>query len=127
VLTTQGDRLSLRAVEVPLQEVIERIGQALHIPVAGSIGTAERVSIEFQDLPLNEALQRLSPNHALLLDEAGGRVTRILLFAPGQAAPAQLPRPPAQTGETGRAELDERSRPFEFTFDPSKYWPGDTE
>ena len=64
VATTNDDLISVKANEAPLKDVIKRIGQELGIEVDAQIGDEDKVNVEFQDLPLEAALKRLSGNYA---------------------------------------------------------------
>src|SRR5437773_5252449 len=59
VLKYKNDRLSVRLVEVPLEEVMADLGQASGADVYWTVGQSRDVSAEFDDVPLVEALQRL--------------------------------------------------------------------
>jgi type II secretory pathway component GspD/PulD (secretin) len=121
IVSAQQDLVSVKANNASLREVVERIGQELNIPVQANIGDEERVSAEFERLPLEEALKHLSANYAYIRN--GDRIAKIVLFPKGQAAPAvpQKTRVPAE-GEVTEESTGQGagSEPFQLDVEPSE-------
>jgi hypothetical protein len=101
VVTARQGLVSVKAQDAPLRDVVERIGKALNISVTGQTGADERVSTEFKDLPLEEALKRLGANYAYISDANSGGTGRIVLFPRGEAVAPVAPevQPPTEPGQ----------------------------
>ena len=137
LLQIEGGLISLQATDVPLIQIVEDIGKQLDIQVVVQIPEDERVTVQFESLPLDEALQRLSQNHALMTDKDARTISKIFLLPKGQEAPMEqavvstpepvsLPESSAQTtreARSGNQPESKESKPFEFTFDPSQFEP----
>ncbi len=129
-LEIRGESISLQATDVPLSRIILDIGQRMNIQVVAQIGDSERISAEFKDLPLEKALRRLSRNHALIIDDEGGAISKIFLLPRGRDAPSDqagapagsLPSPGSAPADA-RARAEDRPKPFEFQLDPSQSKP----
>jgi hypothetical protein len=66
-IEARGDRLTVRAREVSLRLILERIGEIARITVHIEAPTEERITVEFQDVPLEEALRRLLRHRSAVL------------------------------------------------------------
>jgi hypothetical protein len=122
VLTVHEQRLSLRAREASLTAILTQIGRELGIDVVAHLPEDETITVAFDDLPVVEALKKLSTNYAYVVDtaKADNRITKIVIFSKGETAPrpsASLP-PDAQSTESSA-----RPAPFRFEFDPSQGRP----
>ena len=118
-LTVHEQRLSLRAREASLTAILAQIGRELGIDVVAHLPEDETITVAFDDLPVVEALKKLSTNYAYVVDtaKADNRITKIVIFSKGETAPrpsASLP-PDAQSTESSA-----RPAPFRFEFDPSQ-------
>ena len=110
VLRVESGRVSVDARDVSLVELIRQIGQVLKFAVDSRLPEVERVTAKFDDLPPEQALDRLSANHTLIRDEKTGRIARVILLPggfSGRAAPQD-------------AAGDDSPAPFEFSFDPAE-------
>ena len=118
VLTAHDHRLSLRAREASLTAILAQIGRELGIEVVTHIPADETITVTFDQLPVVEALKKLSPNYAYVVDTARGnsRITKIIVLSKGEAAT----RPNASTPPEAQRTDASRSQPFKFEFDPSK-------
>ena len=138
LLQIDGNLVSLQATDIPLVQIIEDIGKRMHIKVVVQIPKDERVTAQFESLPLEKALQRLSQNHALMTDKEAGTISKIFLLPKGQEAPMEQavvsPPEPVSLPESTSAHMTGKARsgdqpeskqpkPFEFTFDPSQIDP----
>ena len=106
VLKYRNDRLSVRLVEVPLDEIMADLGQASGADVYGGVRQPRDVSAEFDDVPLVEALQRLLGDQNFVLEYGRGDRLRVIKLLGGPqalikmvAAPAPPPDQPPATSE----------------------------
>jgi hypothetical protein len=87
VLTVHENRLSLRAREASLTAILAQIGRELGIEVVTHIPADETITVTFDQLPVVDALKKLSPNCVYVVDTAQGnsRITKIIgsLVIPG--------------------------------------------
>ena len=136
VLTIHEGLLSLRATEASLKEILNAIGQRIHIEVVVRLPADQTVTIAFDQLPLEAALKRLGRYASmayLVRQEAGqgqAQITQITAFPKGSGpeGPSAAPREPERVarpegGGPPDAVPEEPSRPqpFRFTFDPSQF------
>ena len=113
-VTDEQGLISVKAVDAPLKLVIEEIGQRLGIEVDGKISDDERVTADFEKLPLEQAIKQLTARYAYFHEKADGRITRIVLFPEGQEAPV------SRIGSVPK-EIRDGPEPFKFEFDPSQH------
>lgn len=66
-IEARGDRLTLRAREVPLRLILEKIGEIARIKVHLEGPAEEAMTIDFQDVPLDDALRRLLRHRSAVL------------------------------------------------------------
>jgi len=147
VLSVHADLTSLKAENSSLKAVLEAIGQKMNIEVLGEIQEGETISTEFNQLPLAEALERLSPNYGYQMRTEKGeqKISKIFILPKPQgfvrpkpaAKDLQLVEPEVSSElavgerpdepESGKKddESDEeksaRPAPFKFEFDPSDF------
>ena len=143
VLTVEGDRLSLEAQEASLRAILEEIGRKMHLEVLGEVPAQETVTAAFHDLPLEQALHRLSSNfgYQMKSEEGGQEISKIFILPKGtgpanakstteEVAPSKeivMPYsdPVIQAGRAKGNEADQekptRPEPFKFQFDPSEF------
>ena len=120
LIVTTNDRLvSVKATEASLKDVIERVGQELGIEVEAQIGDQEKVTVEFQDLTLDQAMERLSGNYAYTADSDGAKISKLFIYPKGVAAPAG--RSMAEVSKNSTARPDSSPGPFKFEFDPAEF------
>jgi hypothetical protein len=95
VLKYRNDRLSVRLVEVPLEEIIADLGQASGADVYGTVRQSRDVSAEFDDVPLVEALQRLLGDQNFVLKYGRGDRLRAIKLLGGPQAHVRMVAAPA--------------------------------
>lgn len=76
--------VSVTAADAPLKLIIEAIRPLAKMDIVGSVSAGDRVTANFQSLPLDKAIAKLTERYILVHDEAGGPVTRIVLFRRGE-------------------------------------------
>lgn len=118
-VSTNDGFVSVKATEASLKDVIERIGHALGIEVEAQVGDQEKVTVEFQDLTLDQAMERLSGNYAYTTDSDGSSIKKLFVFPKGEAVPADHSLPEKKENEVGRRAST--AEPFKFQFDPGKF------
>jgi type II secretory pathway component GspD/PulD (secretin) len=116
--------VSLDAQEASVAAIFADIGQRTGIPVVIYPGVDERITIHFTRVALAEALKQLTPNVALVTaqgpDAPPHRITKVYVFATGQARSPQRAVAPSPQAETV-SDAAARPAPFQFTFDPSQH------
>lgn len=141
VLSVENDGVSLQAQDAPLKAILAEIGQKMGIEVVGEIPPQEIITAEFHNLPLEQALHRLSPNYGYQVNSKSGdtaitkifvlpkgRINDIVQFEPQTGEPRNDPSLPnaeqdikAASSADKEKEEDEpqRPEPFKFEFDPA--------
>jgi hypothetical protein len=117
VLTVHENLLSLHAREASLKAILAQIGREMAIDVVAHIPADEKITVEFDQLPVGEALKKLSRNYTYVVDAARAdrRITKIVVLAKGDTT-----LPSSSTALDARPTDSSRSKPFKFEFDPSK-------
>jgi len=97
VTTTPDQLISLRANQASLKAIVEQIARELKIELQAKIGNNEKVTEEFNNLPLERALKLLSHNYITVTERKSGKIAKIFLLPQGQEAPTLITevRPPA--------------------------------
>lgn len=82
LLTVQDNLISLKATDASLIEVLEEIGRRIKIEVVAPLREQEKVTTEFNQLPLEEAIKKLTPNysHAMVSDEGGKKISKVIIL-----------------------------------------------
>ena len=143
VLTIKDDLISLSAKDASLKEVVEEIGKRMKIEVVAHISDDEKVSMEFEKLSLEDAIERLSRNYVYEKESDKGKITKIMLLRKGKEEMLSKPTTkepeikkgeglmePGSRGKEGVTQQPEvegedkekppRPEPFKFEFDPSE-------
>jgi type II secretory pathway component GspD/PulD (secretin) len=114
--------LSVDANEASLNKVFEEIGKQAGITVDSNIGPEEKITIKFEQTPLEDTMKQLAKNvsfsYAQDSNNKNPRITKVVVLAEGtQSAPAlkRADAPPSKKAEAPPPE------PFKFEFDPSKF------
>lgn len=99
VIEYAQDALTVRLTSVPIGEVLDELGQQAGAAIQGGVRAPRDVSIEFDRVPLPQALHRLlgDQNFTLVYGE-GGRLRAVKLLGGPQAARAA---PPPAAGAAG--------------------------
>ena len=137
VLTVKDDLVSLKAKNAPLKEVLEEIGRRMNIEVLALLPEQEKITTEFDDLLLEDAIERLIRNypHLIVWQEGDRRITKIIALQKSGDAVASKPstKGPEIKKEETPIKLESRikeeavrkesspQKPFSFQFDPSQY------
>jgi hypothetical protein len=125
VLTIQDHLLSLTAKEASLKAILDEIGRRMHIEVAAQIPAQEKITLTFDRLSLEEALQRFGDytNYVYVkgAEKEPGQISKVMIFPKRETTVPS--RPPAQAAEVkkGAGQAAPRPEPFKFEFDPSQY------
>lgn len=116
--------LSVEAKQAPLVKIFEEIGKQAGIVVESSIAPEETITINFDRLPLEEAIKKLTKNVSLFYaqdsKDKAPRIARVVVL--GEEKARSLSRAPAPTQTTSKAaEPAPKPEPFKFEFDPAKF------
>ena len=83
-----GERISVRAMGVPLGELLEMIEQETGIQFEVDEGILEeKIFVDLTDLPFSEGIKKILPalNHAILYGPSG-KIRRVVLIGQGKAS-----------------------------------------
>ncbi len=125
-LSVKENLVSLHAEDAFLKKILEDIGQRMNIEVFARIPAEDKITIQFANLTLEEALKKFKTNYALVTDskDKTGNIKRIVVVPEGQQANLFLKdvEKVEPKGKKGIAEeKPSKPEPFKFEFDPSKY------
>jgi type II secretory pathway component GspD/PulD (secretin) len=125
-LSIKDNLITLNAEDAFLKKILEDIGQRMNIEVFARIPDEYKITIQFANLTLEEALKKFRTNYAYITDskKKQGNIKRIVVVPEGQQANLYLKdvkkaEPKNKKGIAG--EKTSKSEPFKFEFDPSKY------
>jgi hypothetical protein len=116
--------LSVDAREAPLTKIFEEIGKQAGIVVESGIGPEQKITIQFDRVPLEDAIKKLSKNVSIFYTQDPKdnrpRIVRVAVLPEGKqlAPPLSRPAAPAQASKT--KEPAPKPEPFKFEFDPGK-------
>jgi hypothetical protein len=126
VLTRQGDRFSLRARQASLRDIVETLGGMLAIDVVARIPWDIKITLDFAEISLEDALQRLRifANVVYIKDtgQPAGKITRVIVI-PLQGG-GRVAQPTVRRGVEHTSPTSAQPEPFKFEFDPSKLVEG---
>ena len=119
---TEG-HLSVEANQAPLVGIFEEIGRQAGIGVESSLGPDEKITIQLDRVPLEEAFKRLAKNVSLFYSQGSEdktpRIARVVVL--GEEKTGSLSRAPAPTQTSKASEPAPKPKPFKFEFDPAKF------
>jgi hypothetical protein len=118
--------ISLKAQEASLRAILEEMGREMRIEVIGDVSEDEKISTEFTNLPMAEALQRLSSNYGYQIGSETGKkkMTKIFVLPKGAGTGLSGQAVKESVKEPGKDPDKERPpgpEPFKFEFDPSAF------
>lgn len=87
----RDDRLTVRANDVATTEVLEQLARSTGASIQGAQPDAPRISAEFEDVPLADALQRLLGKNSFNLVYGRNGLREIQLLGSGPALSVQPP------------------------------------
>ena len=119
IVSTNNGLVSVKATDASLKDVIQGIGQALGIEVEAHVRGDEKVTTAFRDLPLDEAIKRLSANFAYTTDKDGEKLSKLFIYPKGEAVPQRQSVMKASNKEAGQHASEVKS--FKFEFDPAEF------
>lgn len=151
-LTVDKDLITLEAKDASLKSVLEGIGCLMKFEVVSHISENEKITTSFNALSVEETLNKFLSHANIVKFKSKGRINKIMVTAlkPGQM-PAPPPPPavkqeepkepqaiePLEPTETIKQKFPstpssseqvkdekDKSEPFKFEFDPSKYIKG---
>src|SRR5881396_1249682 len=96
VIHYEGDTLTVRLAGAPVTDVLDELGRQAGAEIRGQVRDPREVSVEFEGVPLAEALHRLlgDQNFALVYGNEG-RLKSVRLLGGPQTAAAAAPTPAA--------------------------------
>jgi hypothetical protein len=108
VLTVKDNLLSLKAKDASLKEVLEEIGRRMKVDVVAGIPDTKKITAEFENLSLEEAVSRLSTNYSYVMDSTKGKrkITKIIVLEKGKEAVLSAPA-------TQQSKIKKEEKPVE--------------
>jgi len=113
-ITLKGDKLTVKVNAVPLDEVLQAVVAPSQGEIRGSVKQPHDVSIEFEDVPLQDGLGRLlgDQNFVLTFRENGSLRTLTLLGGPQeQSSEARIVKPTSAHPVVAATEMMQRNVP----------------
>lgn len=92
-ISVQADLITLHANAASLKSIILEMGKQLGVSVKADVSDQEKVTVSFNNLPVKEALKRLTPNYAVV-DNKDGKIAKIILFPRGNTSPVPMSSEP---------------------------------
>ena len=125
-LSIKDNLITLNAKDAFLKKILEDIGQKLNIEVFARVSAEDKITIQFADLPLEEALKKFKTNYAYITDsrKKEGKITRVVVVPEGQQASLSLKDVKKMESKGKKSIAKEKASkpdPFKFEFDPSKF------
>jgi hypothetical protein len=93
VLAVKDNLISLKAKDASLKEVLEEIGRKMKIDVIAGIPDTNKITAEFENLSVEEAVNRLSTNYSYVMDSTNGqrKITKIIVLEKGKETAVSTP------------------------------------
>ncbi len=112
-LTVKDDLISLSAEDASLRGIIEELGSSMKIDVIGNIPEGEKISVNFNNLSLAEALDKLSSNYGYVIDSGKeeNKIAKMIILPKGKESRIQ----------EIESTTPVKHEPFKFEFDPTEY------
>ena len=109
-----GQRLSVAAESNDLAELLHSIEEATGLEVRGTEGIDATISVQFSNLPLDEALRRVLGriSHLIMEDDSAEGASRLILWVfGGGTSPASVGGPPPASDQPWGTAIDLVSDP----------------
>jgi type II secretory pathway component GspD/PulD (secretin) len=92
-LTIKDNLISLRAKDASLKEILEEIGRRMKIDVVAGLPDTKKITAEFENLSIGEAVNRLSTNYSYVMDSTNGqaKITKIIVLEKGKETAGSTP------------------------------------
>jgi hypothetical protein len=132
IVQVSNDKLSLNANQAPLAQIFQEIGKQAKITFDSNIGLEEKITIQLDQVPLEEGIKQLAKNATVFYAEnpkdKTRRITRVVVLAEGSGVsgqprmssqPEKLSEPAPQA--TTIKKPAPQPEPFKFEFDPGKF------
>ena len=118
-LVIKDNLISLNAKDASLKQIVEEMGRRMDIKVDVHIAEDEKITEQFDRLPLEDSLKRLSTNYVYLLnsEKEKGKTARIVFLKKGTTE--KVKGQSIMTARESRKGMSKKSEPFKFEFDPS--------
>jgi type II secretory pathway component GspD/PulD (secretin) len=126
-LIVEEGRISLDANVAPLGQILEDLGQELQVEVVARVVQEDTVTERFEDLSLEDALDRLGSSYLYVKDQTSGNGggTRIIVLPNSTVAPAREIVPLPTTPVTEETAEREQSTPEGDKMDEEEEHEGD--
>ncbi|MCB1757614.1 MAG: hypothetical protein KDJ38_18990 [Gammaproteobacteria bacterium] len=112
--------ISMRATQAPVEDLVTAIGEEMGIEVSFPSPVQERVTVDFEDLKLEQAIKQLTKSYILVTSKKTDpkRVREIIVMPEGEAS-SYLPeegnieeqvRMATEAAEAGEQQMDEQQQ-----------------
>ncbi len=118
VVSVEQNQISVQAINASLKETVEKVAHELAVGVEAMISDEERITIEFTNLPWDQAVKQLSQNYASVTD-ASGVLTKLIFYPVGEDGNSNR----ASSLSNSKNQTDHKvgsGKSFVFEFDPAK-------
>ena len=108
-----------------MRRILEDIGQKMNIEVFARVPAEDKITLQFANLTLEEALKKSKTNYAIVTDskDKNGNIKRIVVVPERQQANLFLKDVKKGEPKVNKGVAEENpsnTEPFKFEFDPSK-------
>jgi hypothetical protein len=120
-LNIKNNRISLKAKNASVKDIIDQIGKELKIKTDTRIARSAKITVEFNNLTLERALKEISEDYAFFTNKQGKKIEKIVIYPKGEEAPRieVTPQPEDQQVTQNQSQEKNEPKPFMFEFDPS--------
>ncbi len=101
VVTVKDERMTVKVNGTSLEEILVRFSAATGAEIRGGIVNPRDVSVEFEDVSLQDGLARLLGDQNFMLTYNGGKLTRVTLMGGALDAPVTKVVKENETAATG--------------------------
>ena len=119
-MTVSKGYVSLEANEASLAKIFEEIGKQAAITIESGIGPEEKITIKFDNVPVEDAITQLAKNVSFIYAQdpktKSTRIARVVVLPEGKDVAGRV-KPPVEVVKT----KEPAPEPFKFEFDPSKF------
>lgn len=119
-LNIKDEVVSLKAKGVSLKEILEEIGREMNIEVVANISEKVKVSIKFDKLSVEKALEKLTTNYGYIMDseKEDKKITKIIVIPEGgEKGGDSMAEHNNKNGDKTPHESILGGEPFKFEFD----------
>jgi hypothetical protein len=115
-----GERMWLDESDASLATIFDEMVRQSRILLVNRLSREEKITIQFSDVPLAEALSRLADIAIVYAEDVGREKMRILKITVSNRKQSAQSKPPTVDKPDTKEKNKTDSKPFKFVLDPSK-------